>query len=274
MPGRKAGRSSSKPFKAKASKPVKVKASKPVKVKAPKPVKVKPEKVKPVKVKPVNVKPGRIAPTPRFVASPLPPPKSPPRLPLKTALKPPSKTPLTLPQRIEIAPRKSPSSSWLKAPPPSFSQKSSSNSPFLSNPSSPYPPDPNRFPGPSSTSKLKSSKSVPDFAGSMLYQGGEPSLILLQLVENRAVFSNRPRAVRLLRSRTRVFLSLIDRQFPPRYPNRNQVRSWGRTLAAFSRHHHPRSNRPSPLWYVLPVYGSITARVLTTSICRGERKRR
>lgn len=140
MPGRKVGRGSSKPLKTKASKPVKVKASKPVKVKAP----------KPVTVEPVRVKPGKVAPAPRFVAPQLPPLKIPPGSPLKNAL--------SLPQRIEVAPRKSVSSS-------SPSLKSSSKSPFLSNPSAHYPPAPSRFPGPSSTPGLGPSKSVPDLAG-------------------------------------------------------------------------------------------------------------
>ena len=148
MPGRKVGRGSSKPLKTKASKPVKVKASKPVKVKAPKPVTVEPVRVKPGGVRPVG--PGKVAPAPRFVAPQLPPLKIPPGSPLKNAL--------SLPQRIEVAPRKSVSSS-------SPSLKSSSKSPFLSNPSAHYPPAPSRFPGPSSTPGLGPSKSVPDLAG-------------------------------------------------------------------------------------------------------------
>lgn len=140
MPGRKVGRGSSK-------KPLKTKALKPVKVKVP----------KPVKVKPVEVKPGKVVPTPRFIAPPLPP--------QKIAPKPPSKTPLILPQRIEIGPRKPASSPRLKTSSSSPSLKSSTKTPFLPYPSTHYPPVPNKFSASSSTSKLKSAKSVPDFAG-------------------------------------------------------------------------------------------------------------
>jgi len=145
MPGRKVGRGSSKPIKTKVSKPMKIKASKPVKVKA-----LKPVKVKPVKVEPVRVKPGVVVPL-------FPPLKIAPRSPPKTAL--------SLPQRIEIAPRKSALSPRLKTSSSSPSLKSSSKSPFLSNPSARYPPAPSRLSGPSSTPKLKPSKSVPDFTG-------------------------------------------------------------------------------------------------------------
>ena len=154
MPGRKVGRGSSKPLKTKASKPVKAKASKPVKI--------KPEKVKPVKVKPLKVKPVRVAPTPRFVAPPLPLSRTAP-VPLKTALKPPSRTPLTPSHRVEAAPRKSASSPWLKASSSFPSLGSSSKPSSLLNPPVRYPPIPSRSPGLSSTSKLKSSKSVPGF---------------------------------------------------------------------------------------------------------------
>jgi hypothetical protein len=136
MPGRKVGRGPSKPSKTKSPKPVKVK------VKAPKPVKVKP---------------GKATPTPRFVAPPL--------LPPKTAPRPPPKTPLTLPQRVQIGPRKSASSPWLRTTSSSHSIKPSSKPSFLSNPSAHYPPTPNKFPASPHTSKLKPSKSVPNFAG-------------------------------------------------------------------------------------------------------------
>ena len=141
MPGRKAGRGSSKPSKTKASKSVKVK-----------PVKVKPVKVKPEKVK--AVKPAKVPPVPHFVAAP-------PRPPPKTAPIP----PLTLPHRIEVAPRKSASSPWLKTSPSSSSIKSSSKPAFLSTPPAHYPPIPNKFPSSSSTPQLKSSRSVPNFNG-------------------------------------------------------------------------------------------------------------
>ena len=154
MPGRKVGRGPSKPLKARASKPVKAKASKPIKI--------KPEKVKPVKAKPLKVKPVNVAPTPRFVAPPFPLSKTAP-VPLKSALKPPSKTPLTLSHRVEAAPRKSASSPWLKTSSPLPSLGSSSKPSSVLNPLVHYPPISSRSPGLSSTSKLKSSKSVPGF---------------------------------------------------------------------------------------------------------------
>jgi len=164
MPGRKVGRGSSKPLKTKASKPVKVKASKPVKI--------KPAKVKPLKVKPVKVKPGKVAPPPRFVAPPLPLSKTAPVLPPKAVPKPPSKTPLTLPRRVEVAPRKSASSPWLRTSSSLHSLGSSSKPSSLLNPLVHYPPIPSKSPGLSSTSKLKSSKSVPSFTG-MRYRSND-----------------------------------------------------------------------------------------------------